>query len=233
MFPYSNKPNDHVRNSDPVGSISTCLAGKFVKPLFDFYNESIYIENKHETYLICLAEILTWSQEFYDLYYNNKNDWEISAEIKNTIYNNGVHRNEFLLAWGDKRMKQFLAKHYVETECSEPYKNVSPADQQVDFSVGITIDADRKKIISDGENVDAWVDIAPTFILKRRSSPSKKWTKWSPLQTEVYEKKPDDNFNACFYTGTSPDKGWKLQQIAGFTIRLCDYKIKYPNWQRI
>jgi hypothetical protein len=95
MSTYSNDLNNPIRNSDPIGLISTCLASKFVKPLLDFYNENTY-----ETYLKCLAEILTWSQEFYDLCYNNE-DWE-NAGTTDTIYTNGVHRNDFLLAWGDK-----------------------------------------------------------------------------------------------------------------------------------
>ena len=103
MIDNSRNYSDPILNADPVGLIAAYLAGKFVKPLFDSYKKHNY-----QVYVRCLAEILNWSQEFYDLYYNNKNvnDFKNNTEL---IYHNGIHRSDFLSAWGDKKIKQFLA----------------------------------------------------------------------------------------------------------------------------
>ena len=111
MIGFSNNKIHLVSSSEPVGLIADCLVRKFANPLFSFCTVKTY-----RNYVNCIKEILKWSAEFYAMYYTDKKDYKISETIKNNIYNNGIHREEFLIAWGDKRMKQFFAQRVIETK---------------------------------------------------------------------------------------------------------------------
>jgi len=130
MINNSRNYSDPILNADPVNLIAAHLAGKFVKPLFNSYKKHNY-----QIYVRCLAEILNWSQEFYDLYYNNKNEHYFKNN-KELIYHNGIHRSDFLSSWGDKRIKQFLAKHKQA------------------FSGAVTNDTEGKKEVPGGKQVN-------------------------------------------------------------------------------
>jgi hypothetical protein len=157
MVPCSKNYNDQICDIDPVELIAVYLAGKFAKRLFDSYKE-----NRYPVYVKCLAEILNWSREFYNLYYYNENNGRSFENIKDTIYDNCVHRDNFLLAWGDKRAKQFFAQKTNETEHSQQYSNNGKGGQR--FPVGIEKDTDGKKIVIDGKKTDLYVGVVSTLL---------------------------------------------------------------------
>jgi hypothetical protein len=130
MIDNSGNYSDQILNADPVGLIAAYLAGKFVTPLFNSYKKHNY-----QVYVRCLAEILNWSQEFYDLYYNNKNEKDFKNN-RELIYHNGIHRSDFLSAWADKRIRQYLTQHKQA------------------FSGGVINDTGGKKEVRDGKQVN-------------------------------------------------------------------------------
>ena len=156
MVPDSMNYNDQNCDKDQIVTIAVYLAGKFAKRLFDSYKE-----NNYPVYVKCLEEILNWSCEFYNLYYYNENNLESFETIKDTSYNNGVHRDDFLLAWGDKRINQFFAQKTNETKYSQKYSNNSKDGQN--FSVVIDEGTDGKKRMFDGEMTDPGVGVVSTF----------------------------------------------------------------------
>jgi hypothetical protein len=156
MAPYSKNYNDQIYDTDPIGTIAAYLAGKFAKRLFDSYKEKSY-----PVYVKCLAEILNWSGEFYSLYCFNENNWESFENVKHTIYNKGVHRDDFLLAWGDKRINQFFAQKINEPEYSQKYSNNSKDSKN--FSVGISIGAVGENIVPDRKTADLYVGFVSIF----------------------------------------------------------------------
>ncbi len=131
MIAYSKNHADQICDNDQIDKIAACLADNFLKPLYHFCNEKNYF-----VYVACLAEILDWSHEFYNQYYNNVNDWEAFEEIKDNVYNTGVYRNNFLIVWGDKRIKQFFAQNSNKTKCSRKYLKNSK-NKQNNFSIKI------------------------------------------------------------------------------------------------
>jgi hypothetical protein len=126
MIAHSKNHTEKICDTDPVGMIAVCLAGRFAKPLFDFYNENTY-----SAYVKCLKEILIWSQEFHDLHYKNEEEWEVFENTRKNIYNNGFHQRDLLIAWGGKRIEQFFAQHTSETGYSRKYRNNSKRKQNI------------------------------------------------------------------------------------------------------
>ena len=118
MIAYSKNQTDQIGDTDPIESIAACLASKFLKPLYHFCNEKNYF-----VYVGCLSEILDWSREFYNQYFHNKNDWEAFEETRDNIFN-GVHRDDFLIEWGHKRIKKFFSQNAKKEEHS-PIKPMS------------------------------------------------------------------------------------------------------------
>lgn len=93
----SENANDHIR------LIASSLADKFVKPMYDANCEKNYF-----VYVGCLSEILNWSGEFYNSYFHKMHDWKSFETSKDNIYN-AVDRDDFLLAWGCTKVRQFFA----------------------------------------------------------------------------------------------------------------------------
>jgi hypothetical protein len=54
-----------------------------------------------------LDEILHWADEFYALYQGKLNKWEEFRKSGENIFN-AMHPDEFIIAWGHNRLKQFL-----------------------------------------------------------------------------------------------------------------------------
>jgi len=92
-------------DTDQVGLFAVCLADNFLKPLYDFCNERNYF-----VYVGCLAEILDWSQEFYNRYHHKLNNWEAFEKSRENIFS-AVNRDDFLIAWGYKRIEQFFSQN--------------------------------------------------------------------------------------------------------------------------
>jgi hypothetical protein len=91
-------------DSDQVSMIAACLANNFLKPLYDFYNERNYV-----VYTECLSHILEWSYEFYEQHSHMLTEWKTFELPKDYTHNN--NRNEFLIAWGHKRIEQFFSQN--------------------------------------------------------------------------------------------------------------------------
>ena len=126
MIAQSKNHTEQIYDTDPVGMIAICLAGRFAKRLFNFYNENTY-----SAYIKCLKEILTWSQEFHDRYYKNDEDWGIFENNRKNIYNNDFYQYDLLIRWGGKRIEQFFAQHRNEREYSAKYSNNSKQGQNI------------------------------------------------------------------------------------------------------
>ena len=126
MIAHSKNHTEQICDTDPVGMIAVCLAGRFTKPLFDFYNENTY-----SGYVKCLKEILIWSREFHDLYYKNDEDWGIFENNRKDLYNNDFYQHDLLIRWGGKRIEQFFAQYRNETGHSRKYRNNSKHKQNI------------------------------------------------------------------------------------------------------
>lgn len=147
---------DQISDGNQVNRIATRLADKFVKPLFDFCNEKNY-----SVYLKSLDEILNWAYEFYAEYYPKLNDWEAFEGTKDNIFNS-INRDDFLMAWGDKRMKQFIAENSNEKEYSPMYAINGNTEQNI-FDDGIDEGTDLGKKLSDRKRTSMWAAVASTL----------------------------------------------------------------------
>jgi hypothetical protein len=91
------------------------------------------------------VEILNWSYEFYNQYYNNETDWKDFENIRNILFNNNdVHRECFLIAWGEKRIRQFFAQNINGTGFVRNHRN-NDEKKQFFSSPCFATDADGKK----------------------------------------------------------------------------------------
>ncbi|MEO8769625.1 MAG: hypothetical protein ABI402_06060 [Ferruginibacter sp.] len=88
--------------NNQISLIATSLAEKFVKPMYEANKEKNYF-----VYVSCLSEILNWSGEFYNNYFHKLNDWKSFETSKDNIYN-AVDRDDFLMAWGCNKIRQFF-----------------------------------------------------------------------------------------------------------------------------
>jgi len=94
-----------VNDSGQIDTIAIRLANRFLNPLFDFCNKKNYF-----IYIGSLAEIMDWSYEFYHQYDHKLRDWEIFESSHENIFN-AASKDEFLLAWGSNRIKQFYEQN--------------------------------------------------------------------------------------------------------------------------
>jgi hypothetical protein len=140
MIAFSKNDNNRICDIDPIGVIAACLANRFAQPLFNFYAKKSY-----SVYAKCLVEILNWSYEFYNQYYNNETDWKDFENIRNILfYNNDVHGECFLIAWGEKRIRQFFAQNINGTGFVRNHRNDNEK-KQFFSSPCFATDADGKK----------------------------------------------------------------------------------------
>jgi len=136
MITSLKNDNDRICDIDPIGLIAARLTNRFAQPLFNFYAKKSY-----SVYIKCLVEILNWSYEFYNQYYNNETDWKEFENIRHTLFNNDdVYMDYFLIAWGEKRICQFFAQNINGTKT----KQLFPPSC-------FTTDADGKKQVPDRE----------------------------------------------------------------------------------
>jgi len=130
MIADSKNHTVQIYDTDQIGKIAACLSDNFVKPLFDFRDEKNY-----PAYVKSLAKILNWSHEFYKQYHHKLKDWEAFEKSTDNIYD-AVNPNDFLIAWGQKRIKQFFAHHTNETGHSGKYTN-NNKNKRNNFSMGV------------------------------------------------------------------------------------------------
>lgn len=77
-----------------------------------------------------LAEIIDWSREFYDLYFDKINNWEMFKYSKHNIYN-AVILDDLIIAFGKARIIKFYAENKsLENYFLEKYLAVIKGDYQ-------------------------------------------------------------------------------------------------------
>ena len=81
------------------------LAEKFLERLIFLSKEKHYSAR-----MGCLAEILDWSQEFYDKYYDKIINWETFKCSSDNIYE-GITHDGLIVAFGEERLKKFYYQH--------------------------------------------------------------------------------------------------------------------------
>jgi hypothetical protein len=88
--------------TDLIDTIADRLVENFAEPLFD-----LSIEKNYFVYLGTVAEIMSWSGELYDNYYQQLLDWEnFKVSRGNTFH--AITRDDFIIAWGKERMKKYM-----------------------------------------------------------------------------------------------------------------------------
>jgi hypothetical protein len=105
-----NMRSYHLNNHEQIDMIATCFADNFVKEVYDFQNEKSY-----SAYVKSLSEIFNWAHEFYIEYNHKMKDWESFEKSQDNIYNVNT-MEDFQIAWGNQRIKQFFDQHAINTE---------------------------------------------------------------------------------------------------------------------
>ena len=93
------------------------LAKYFIGPLLELNNEKTYSK-----YIEGLAEILVWSNEFYDLYYHKTKDWELFKRSNDNIYNAETPEG-LIIDFGLERMVNLYTKHKIDVSFTNKYSN--------------------------------------------------------------------------------------------------------------
>lgn len=101
------------------------LSEKFTYPLFELSKEKNY-----SVHIGVLAEILDWSREFYDLYYNTINEWEVANWNSHHSYNN-IKLEGLIIKYGQCRLKRFY-DHNMDyaTYFLERYSSIKFSDSE-------------------------------------------------------------------------------------------------------
>ena len=103
------KPTKQQR--DFISMVAIQLAKYFIGPLLESN-----IEKNYSKYIDGLAEILVWSNEFYDLYYYKIMDWDAFKRSNYNIYNAETLEG-LIIDFGFERM----ANHYSESKIKVSY----------------------------------------------------------------------------------------------------------------
>jgi hypothetical protein len=118
MITPSSNNNDDKHETEQVTQIAACLAKNFLVQLYRFCNGRNYF-----FYVGCLSEILGWSYEFYNQYRDNEIYYEYSKKF--TTGDDCFHANDIIIAWGNKRLKKYLAQHNIQISATEENTSVS------------------------------------------------------------------------------------------------------------
>jgi hypothetical protein len=94
---------------DFIRMVAIHLAKIFMKPLLEFNKEKNY-----PAQVGGLAEILDWSREFYEQYYDKITNWEIFRCSSYNIYNAGTP-GDLIDAFGRERFNKFCAQNKSHT----------------------------------------------------------------------------------------------------------------------
>ncbi|MEO8110018.1 MAG: hypothetical protein ABI594_08305 [Ginsengibacter sp.] len=94
---------------DFIKMVAKCLAEKLIWFLFPANKEKNYSEH-----IGGLAEILDWSEEFYEQYYDKILNWEIFRYSGENVHN-AETPNELIMAFGQERLKKFYAQNKNHT----------------------------------------------------------------------------------------------------------------------
>lgn len=94
--------------TDLIDTIADRLVEHFVEPLFEMSTEKNYF-----VYLGTVAEIMSWSQELHEKYYQQLLDWENFKISDGNIYH-AANRDDFIVAWGKERIRKYSPGHEVK-----------------------------------------------------------------------------------------------------------------------
>jgi len=89
------------QQTDFIKMVAKCLAKNFMMPLFQLTKEKGY-----SAHIGGLAEILDWSNEFYDQYYDKVLNWEMFRSGSSNIYN-AFTLDDLILSFGREKLKKF------------------------------------------------------------------------------------------------------------------------------
>jgi hypothetical protein len=94
------------------------LAKHFIGPLMESN-----IEKNYSKYIEGLAEILVWSNDFYDLYYYKIMDWEVFKRSNDNIYNTET-LEVLIIDFGFERMVNHYSKNKINVSYRNKYSNI-------------------------------------------------------------------------------------------------------------
>jgi hypothetical protein len=89
------------QQSDFIKMVASRLAEKFIRQLSALSNVKNY-----PALVGGLAEILEWSEEFYNLFFDKINDWEMFRWSNDNIHNANT-LDDLIIAFGENRLKNF------------------------------------------------------------------------------------------------------------------------------
>ena len=89
------------QQTDFIKMVAILLAKNFIAPLFELTKEKSY-----SAHIGGLAEILDWSNEFCDQYYDNVLNWEMFRSSSNNIYN-AYTLDDLIVSFGREILKNF------------------------------------------------------------------------------------------------------------------------------
>lgn len=92
-------------HTDFIDMVSQKLADSFVKKLIQLGNERNY-----ENYAGSLEEILKWSWEFFDFYYDKFQHWKSFRHTEENIFD-AENPHEFIIAFGHARFIKFCVEN--------------------------------------------------------------------------------------------------------------------------
>jgi hypothetical protein len=81
------------------------------------------IEKNYSKYIEGLAEILVWSNDFYDLYYYKIMDWEVFKRSNDNIYNTETLEG-LIIDFGFERMVNHYSKNKINVSYRNKYSNI-------------------------------------------------------------------------------------------------------------
>jgi hypothetical protein len=90
--------------TDFIDLVSQKLAESFVKKLIQLGSQ-----RKYENYAGSLEEILKWTWEFFDLYYDKFQNWKAFQHTEENNFN-AESPHEFIIAFGHARFIRFCVE---------------------------------------------------------------------------------------------------------------------------
>ena len=88
-----------------IKMVATSLMEKLIEPIFKSNKRKAFPEH-----VGVIAEILEWSEEFYDRYYIKTLDWQAFKLSSENIHNVTI-LDDLITAFGKEKLKIFFEKH--------------------------------------------------------------------------------------------------------------------------
>ena len=112
---------------DFIDIVIDLLVENFLKPLNQLSREKNYF-----VHVASLAEIVDWSQDFWNQYFDLPGDWETFRSSKRNIFK-AENINDFIIAFGQEKFRKFCSENadypeYFLEKYSELELNADEAD---------------------------------------------------------------------------------------------------------